>query len=278
MAQRSRNRRLSRPRASTALARFFCSPHQGSGYPRRLSAGRLPSDRGPNADRPFDEPATSTARRVAAATWMMSSTTVASRAYAVVPARRSRWSRGGASRPGSAPAAGSARHRADASRRDRAARSPDPQPASCRRPFRRGFRARAAPSTRHRWCLALGRTSSLFRAALVAMSLQELAHQLLAPPVQFPFEFALAHPPGFAGREEGFGIREDSIGRCARGSPRGIDARDAGSGHVECTSLESCRHSHRRPASLPTAPYQNAARMSRRERACRGEDRRCSAP
>ena len=82
----------------------------------------------------------------------MSSTTVASRAYAVVPARRSRWSRGGASRPSSAPAAGSARHRADASRRDRAARSPDPQPASCRRSFRRGFRARAAPSTRHRWC------------------------------------------------------------------------------------------------------------------------------
>ena len=36
-------------------------------------AGRLPSGRGPNADRPFDEPATSTARRVAAATWMMSS-------------------------------------------------------------------------------------------------------------------------------------------------------------------------------------------------------------
>ena len=124
----------------------------------------------------------------------------------------------------------------------------------------------------------LGRTSSLFRAALVAMSLQELAYQILAPPVQFPFEFALAHLPGFAGREEGFGIREDSIGRCARGSARGIDARDAGSGHVECTSLESCRHSHRRSASLPTAPYQNAARMSRRERACRGEDRRCSAP
>ena len=115
-------------------------------------AGRLPSGRGPNADRPFDEPATSTARRVAAATWMMSSTTVASRAYAVVPARRSRWSRGGASRPSSAPAAGSTRHRADASRRDRAARSPDPQPASCRRPFRRGSRARAARSTRHRWC------------------------------------------------------------------------------------------------------------------------------
>ena len=78
----------------------------------------------------------------------------------------------------------------------------------------------------------LGRTSSLFRAALVAMSLQELAYQILAPPVQFPFEFALAHLPGFAGREEGFGIREDSIGRCARGSAREIDARDAGSRHV----------------------------------------------
>ena len=63
----------------------------------------------------------------------------------------------------------------------------------------------------------LGRTSSLFRAALVAMSLQELAYQILTPPVQFPFEFALAHLPGFAGREEGFGIREDSIGRYARG-------------------------------------------------------------
>ena len=42
------------------------------------------------------------------------------------------------------------------------------------------------------------------------MSLQELAYQLLAPPVQFPFEFALAHLPGFVGGEEGFGIREDS--------------------------------------------------------------------
>ena len=81
----------------------------------------------------------------------MSSTTVASRAYAVVPAKRSRWSRGGAYRPRSAPAAGSARHRADAGRRDRAVRSPDPQPASCRRSFRRGYRARATPSTRHHW-------------------------------------------------------------------------------------------------------------------------------
>ena len=34
----------------------------------------------------------------------------------------------------------------------------------------------------------LGRTGNLSRAALVVMSLQELAYQLLAPPVQFPFE------------------------------------------------------------------------------------------
>ena len=138
------------------------STHQCASGPWRLEdrrncsqvspcAGRLPSGRGPNADRPSMSWAMSTARRIAAATWIMSSTTVASRAYAVVPAKRSRSSRGGAYRPRSAPAAGSARHRADAGRRDRAARSPDPQPASCRRSFRRGYRARAAPSTRHHW-------------------------------------------------------------------------------------------------------------------------------
>ena len=139
------------------------STHQCAGGPWRLEDRRNCSQVSPwprstpirsraKCREAFNELATSTARRIAAATWIMLSTTVASRAYAVVPARRSRWSRGGASRPSSAPAAGSARHRADASRRDRAARSPDPQPASCRRSFRRGFRARAAPSTRHRWC------------------------------------------------------------------------------------------------------------------------------
>ena len=119
----------------------------------------------------------------------------------------------------------------------------------------------------------LGRTGNLSRAALVVMSLQELAYQLLAPPVQFPFEFALAHLPGFVGGEEGFGIREDSIGRCARGRAREIDARDAGSRlwHVESTSLESCRQSHHRSVPLPMEPYQNAARMSRRERARGGQ-------
>ena len=89
-----------------------------------------------------------------------------------------------------------------------------------------------------------GRTGSLSRAALVVMFLQELAYQLLAPPVQFPFELAVAHLSGFAGGEEGFGIREDSIGRRAWK----IDAADAGSRllHVDCTSLESRRHNHRR--------------------------------
>ena len=77
--------------------------------------GLRTASRGGHADRPFDEPATSTARRIAAATWMMSRTTVASRAYAAVPARRSRCSPG-ASRTSSAPAAGSAQRRADAGR------------------------------------------------------------------------------------------------------------------------------------------------------------------
>jgi hypothetical protein len=79
---------------------------------------------------------------------MMSSTTVASRAYAAVPARRSRCSRG-TSRTSSAPAPSSARHQADAGRG--AARSPDAQPASCRRSFPCDSRARTAPSSRHHW-------------------------------------------------------------------------------------------------------------------------------
>ena len=156
-------------------------------------AGRLPSDRGPNADRPFDA-ATSTARRCRRCPWMMSST----------------WCpRGG--RDGHAAA-----HLDPVALRPGSAGI---EPVDCIAGGRFGV-AFVALS----W--VLGRTS-VFRAALVAMSLQELAHQLLAPPVQFPFEFALAHLPGFAGREEGFGIREDSIGR-RRGSPRWIDARDAG--------------------------------------------------
>ena len=112
-----------------------------------------------------------------------------------------------------------------------------------------------------------GRTGSLSRAALVVMFLQELAYQLLAPPVQFPFELAVAHLSGFAGGEEGFGIREDSIGRRAWK----IDAADAGSRllHVDCTFL-GIPSPQPSQVSLPKAPYQNAARMSRGERARRG--------
>ena len=122
----------------------------------------------------------------------------------------------------------------------------------------------------------LGRTSSLFRAALVAMSLQELAYQILAPPVQFPFEFALAHLPGFAGREEGFGIREDSIGRCARGSAREIDARGRRfaarrmyvAGILSSQPSQACLPSH---GTVPErrVNVQKGARL-------RGTDRRCS--
>ena len=45
---------------------------------------------------------------------------------------------------------------------------------------------------------ALDRTGGLPRAALLEVPLQELAHQLLAPPVQLPFEVALAHLLCFA--------------------------------------------------------------------------------
>ena len=182
----------------------------------------------------------------------MSSTTVASRAYAVVPAKRSRWSRGGAYRPRSAPAAGSARHRADAGRRDRA--RAQPRPTTCIVPEVVSAWLSCSRRAEHSTPLASSAGPAACPGlALVVMSLQELAYQLLAPPVQFPFEFALAHLPGFVGGEEGFGIREDSIGRCARGRAREIDARDAGSRlwHVESTSLESCRHSHHRSVPCP---------------------------
>ena len=201
----------------------------------------------------------------------MSSTTVASRAYAVVPAKRSRWSRGGAYRPRSAPAAGSARHRADAGRRDRAARSPDPQPASCRRSFRRGYRARATPSTRHHWRPRPDRQPvpgcvgrDVLAGACVPTS---------GPAGAVPVRVRSRSSAGLRWRREGFGIREDSIGRCARGRAREIDARDAGSRlwHVESTSLESCRHSHHRSVPCPWNRTRTPREMSRRERARGGQ-------
>ena len=44
----------------------------------------------------------------------------------------------------------------------------------------------------------LDRTGGLSRGALIEVSLQEPAHQLLAPSVQLPFELALTHLLGFA--------------------------------------------------------------------------------
>ena len=60
----------------------------------------------------------------------------------------------------------------------------------------------------------LDRTGSLPRAALIEVSLQELAHQLLAPPVQLPFEVALTHLLGFGRTEEDLGLSEGGLGCC----------------------------------------------------------------
>ena len=124
----------------------------------------------------------------------------------------------------------------------------------------------------------LGRTSSLFRAALVAMSLQELAYQILAPPVQFPFEFALAHLPGFAGREEGFGIREDSIGRCTRGRARGdrCKGRRFAARRMYVPGILSSQPSQVCLPSHGTVP-ERRANVQKGARP-RGTDRRCSVP
>ena len=66
---------------------------------------------------------------------------------------------------------------------------------------------------------ALDRTGGLPRAALAAMLLQELAYQLVASPVQFPFEVTHAHLAGFARGEEGFGLGKDGLGRARRPPP-----------------------------------------------------------
>ena len=170
------------------LARFVrgLSTHQDSGCLRRLRTAataakchRAPVDSHRVADQmptgPFDEPTTSTARRVAAATWMMSSTTVASRASAVVPA-------GG--RDGHAAA-----HLDQVALRQQVQRGIEPMQAVVTAPraaqthnlHRAGGRFGVAFVLVRLRALdtagVLGRTSSLFRAALVAMSLQELAYQ-----------------------------------------------------------------------------------------------------
>ena len=71
---------------------------------------------------------------------------------------------------------------------------------------------------------SLDRTGSLPRAALIEVSVQELAHQLLAPPVQLPFEVALTHLLGFGRTEEDLGLSEGGLGCC---TPRLVGASGA---------------------------------------------------
>ena len=74
---------------------------------------------------------------------------------------------------------------------------------------------------------SLDRTGRLPRAALIEVPLQELAHQLLASPMQLPFEVALTHLLCFARRKVGFGLGEGGLGRRIRrlvgGSGTGAD-------------------------------------------------------
>ena len=128
----------------------------------------------------------------------------------------------------------------------------------------------------------LDRTGSLPRAALVEVSLQELADYLLTPPVQLAFEFALTHLLGFGRTEEGFGLSEGGLGCCTPRLVGGSGAVGHGSHRSTLrqpllhTSRELRRHyGHRRGISVPMEPYQNAARMSR-ERAG-GADRSAQA-
>ena len=114
-------------------------------------AGRGPSASRTKCRRPFDvaDDEHGTPRR-RSATWMMSSTTPASRASRWCDSRgRSRWSRGGASRPSSAPAVAAAEEVQRGIEPMQPVSSTAPRAAQthnlhrCRRSVRRGFRARA---------------------------------------------------------------------------------------------------------------------------------------
>ena len=81
------------------------------------------------------------------------------------------------------------------------------QPAPCRRSSPGGVGARAAASTRHR--RPLDRTGGLARAALIAVSLQELAHQRLLLASETPMDTGRKR----AGRVEVPWVRACSVGR-----------------------------------------------------------------
>ena len=134
----------------------------------------------------------------------------------------------------------------------------------------------------------LDRTGSLPQPALIEVSLQELAHQLLAPPVQLAFEVALTHLLGFGRTEEGLGLSEGGLGCCTRCVAGGCGVVGHGSHRSTLpqpllrTSREPRRRcGHRWDVSFPrTTPYQNTLRMSRggpRRRETRARRRRDQA-
>ena len=240
-------------------------------------AGRLPSGRGPNADRPFDEPATSTARRVAAATWMMSSTTVG------LPGR-TRWCpRGG--RDGHAAA-----HLDQVALRQQVQRGIEPMQAVLTAPraaqthnlHRAGGRFGVAFVLARLGALdtagVLGRTSSLFRAALVAMSLQELAYQILAPAGAVPVRVRSRSSAGLRWTRGGLWHprRQHRPLRTGLGSGDRCKGRRFAARRMYVAGILSSQPSQACLPSHGTVPerrvnVQKGARL-------RGTDRRCSAP
>ena len=245
-----------------AVNELWAVPLMENGKPAEVHRARAPVDR-TNADRPLPiDPATGAARHVAAGTrrpvWMMSSAVNCKR-------RARRCPRGG-------------RDGHPATHLDTVAGQRQVQRGIER--MQTVVTARRTPRTRNLHCAggrfrvafvftplralatasagALDRTGGLPRAALAAMLLQELAYQLLASPVQFPFEVTHAHLAGFARGEEGFGLGEDGLGR-ARRRAAGSDAGDDGS-HLVVTTVIARRVSL---PKLPLTPYQDAAGMSR---------------
>ena len=106
-----------------------------------------------------------------------------------------------------------------------------------------------------------------FPGCVIEGSLQELADQLLTPPVQLAFEFALTHLLGFGRTEEGFGLSEGGLGCCTRRLVGGNVAVGHGSrrstlrqplpSHVPRT-WSSLRPSQRHPLSHRNVPKRRA--------------------
>ena len=78
------------------------------------------------------------------------------------------------------------------------------------------------------------RTGCFAPTTLVEMPLQELAHQLPTPPLQLPFEVALAHLPRFTRTGEGPGLGEGRIGRRIRRRLGGASRAGGGKHRSTC--------------------------------------------